>query len=92
VQWYAQQGGLSVVDDFLDALDKAFAHVARYTDSGSQRWAAALKLEGLRGWRVAGFPHVVFYVEREDAIEVWRVLHGARDIPATLAEPDPPDR
>ena len=29
----------------------------------------------------------VFYVEREADIDVWRVLHGARDIPAWLREP-----
>jgi toxin ParE1/3/4 len=33
------------------------------------------------------FPYLVFYSERSDAIEVWRVLHGRRDIPAWLAEP-----
>jgi toxin ParE1/3/4 len=32
---------------------------------------------------------VIFYVEREDHIDVWRVLHGRRDIPALLEDPDP---
>jgi toxin ParE1/3/4 len=30
----------------------------------------------------------VFYVERHDHIDVWRVLHGQRDIPAWMQEPD----
>jgi toxin ParE1/3/4 len=30
----------------------------------------------------------VFYVERPDHIDVWRVLHGQRDIPAWMQEPD----
>ena len=34
-----------------------------------------------------GFPYLVFYVERGADIDVWRVLHGARDIPAWLQEP-----
>jgi toxin ParE1/3/4 len=37
----------------------------------------------LRVWPVPGFDrHLVFYVERADYIDVLRVLHGARDIPA----------
>jgi len=37
------------------------------------------------------FPHLVFYFERDDYIDVWRVLHGRRDIPAWMqaAELDP---
>jgi toxin ParE1/3/4 len=89
VQWYAQQAGMSLVDDFLAALETAYAHIAHHPSSGSPRWAAALKLEDVRGWRVPRFPHVVFYAEHDDTIEVWRVLHGARDIPATLIELDP---
>jgi hypothetical protein len=32
------------------------------------------------------YPYVVFYVEREDRIDVWRVLHTRRDIPARMHE------
>ena len=34
------------------------------------------------------YPHCVFYLERSDHIDVWRVLHGQRDIPASMQEPD----
>jgi toxin ParE1/3/4 len=30
----------------------------------------------------------VFYVEREDHIDVWRVLHAQRNIPARMQEPE----
>jgi toxin ParE1/3/4 len=44
-------------------------------------------LEGLRLWPVPGFErHLIFYVERADYIDVLRVLHGARDIPAVLLD------
>ena len=33
-----------------------------------------------------GFPHLVFYVEAEAETDVWRVLHGARDISAWMRE------
>ena len=38
------------------------------------------------GLRVS-FPILIFYVERETEIDVWRVLHDARDIPAWMREP-----
>ncbi len=45
-----------------------------------------LDLPGLRCWPVKRYPYLVFYVERDDHIDVWRVLHGQRDIPAWLRE------
>ena len=41
----------------------------------------------MRSWVVRGSPYLVSYVEREADIDVWRVLHAARDIPAWLQEP-----
>ena len=43
---------------------------------------------GLRSWPLTRHPYLVFYLERPDHIDVWRVLHGQRDIPAWLLEPD----
>ena len=37
---------------------------------------------------VEALPYLVFYVERGDSIDVWRVLHGKRDVPARIREPD----
>lgn len=42
--------------------------------------------------RLRDHPHLVFYLEREDHIDVWRILHGRRDIPATLSNDDEADR
>lgn len=88
VRWYAENAGDAVVDGFLAELDAAYAHIARHPGTGSPRWGHALVIEGLRAWRLSRFGHLIFYVEREDGVEIWRVLHGARDIPATLIEPD----
>jgi toxin ParE1/3/4 len=88
VRWYAEHAGAVVVDGFLVELEAAYAHITRHPGTGSPRWAHALNIEGLRCWRLSRVEHLVFYVERGDAVEVWRVLHGARDIPATLADAD----
>jgi len=57
---------------------------------GSPRYAFELRLEGLRAWPLRRYPYLVFYVEREDHLDVWRVLHAQRDIPAWMQEPEGP--
>lgn len=73
---------------FIDALEEAFAHIRRDPSTGSPRYAHELNLPGLRFWPLTRYPHLVFYVERKDHIDVWRVLHGQRDIPAWMRELD----
>jgi toxin ParE1/3/4 len=45
-------------------------------------------LPGLRFWPLTCDPYLIFYIERPQHIDVWRVLHGQRDIPAWMQEPD----
>ncbi|WP_310449038.1 type II toxin-antitoxin system RelE/ParE family toxin [Sulfuritalea sp.] len=80
----ADQAALS----FIDALERAYTHIGRHPASGSPRYAHELNLPGLRFWPLTRFPHLVFYFEHTDHVEVWRVLHGQRDIPAWMHEPD----
>jgi toxin ParE1/3/4 len=68
----------------IEALEQAYSHIARHPATGSARYAHELNLPGLRSWPLKNYPHLVFYVERADSIDVWRVLHGQRDIPAWL--------
>ncbi len=37
-------------------------------------------------WPLARYPQVVFDVEQADHVDVWRVLHGQRDIPAWMSQ------
>ena len=71
----------------IDALAKAYSRISRHPATGSPRYAHELNLPGLRSWPLTRYPYLVFYVERSDHIDVWRVLHGQRDIPAWLQEP-----
>lgn len=87
-RWYAEQAGGKVAGRFLVALEDAYAHIARHPGTGSARWGHALNLPGLRHWPLAHFPQLVFFTENPEYIEILRVLHGSRDIPASLAEPD----
>ena len=72
---------------FIDALEEAFRRMGEFPATGSPRYARELHIRGLRSWVVGGFPYLVFYVERETDVDVWRVLHAARDVPAWLREP-----
>ena len=87
---YLAEGSRQVAMGFVDALEQAYAHIARHPATGSPRYAHELNLPGLRSWPLARYPHLVFYVERTDHIDVWRVLHGQRDIPAWMQTPEAP--
>ncbi|AGL84047.1 hypothetical protein PFLCHA0_c22760 [Pseudomonas protegens CHA0] len=50
------------------------------------RYAHELDLPGVLCLPLKRCPYLVFYVERDDYIDVWRVLHGMRDFPEWLAE------
>jgi toxin ParE1/3/4 len=85
---YLEEAGEEVALRFLAAVDDAFDLLSRNPGLGSPRHATVLQLPGIRCWPLRPWPQLVFYVEREQAVDVFRVLHGARDIPATLIEPD----
>lgn len=88
IDYYLGEASEEVALGFVDALERSFLHIGRHPASGSTRYACALELPGLRCWPVKGYPHLVFYIDRDDHVDVWRILHGQRDIPAWLREDD----
>ncbi len=88
---HAAQGGLFLGQaalGFIDALERGYTHIGRHPGTGSPRHGHELDLPGLRAWALSSYPYLVFYIERPDHIDVWRVLHGQRDIPAWMQDPD----
>ena len=71
---------------FIQSLEQAYSHISRHAASGSPRYGHELNLPGLRTWPLTRYPHLLFYIERADHIDVWRVLHGQRDIPMWLRD------
>jgi len=63
-------------DHWLDSIDSRCQLLAQMSGLGRLRPDLAPKL---RGFPVGN--HIIFYRERNDGIEVIRVLHGARDLP-----------
>jgi toxin ParE1/3/4 len=68
---------------FLEAAYDTFEFLSRNPGAGRQR--ADLGFPEIRSWRVEGFRrYLIFYRELPDRIQIWRVLHGARDLHQTL--------
>jgi toxin ParE1/3/4 len=86
IDHYLDEADFNAALGFIEALEQAYTHIGRQPASGSPRYAHELNLPGLRSWAVTRYPYLVFYFEHEDLIDVWRVLHGRRDIPAWMAD------
>lgn len=86
IEYYVKEASDQVALGFIAALERAYNHISRHPASGSTRYAVELNLPGMRSWPVRRYPHIVFYVEATDHIDVWRVLHSTRDIPAWMQD------
>jgi toxin ParE1/3/4 len=85
---YLTEAGTDIAFSFIDSLEQAFDHLSGNPGTGSMRYGYELDLPNLRSWPLRKFPFLVFYVERADHIDVWRLLHAARDIPAWIQQSD----
>jgi toxin ParE1/3/4 len=82
--YYLQVAGDKVADDFMQQADIALLHLQSFPGTGSNRYAHMSPHAHLRFWTLKRFPYAVFYIERDAAIDIVRVLHQASDIPFHL--------
>ncbi len=82
----AEEGKVAALD-FIDSVREACRRIGDQPAGGSPRDAREPDISGLRIRAVGNFPYLVFRVVREADIDVWRVLHGARDSPMRMREP-----
>jgi len=88
ITYYLEQDAPDAAEDFISALEKSIGLISRYPASGSPRYASELGLSDLRFWQIIRYPYLVFYVECNEYIDVWRILYGQLDISACLREPE----
>ena len=88
IAYYLGEHEVQAALGFIDALEQAYAHIGRHPGTGSPRYAHELNLPGLRAWPLTRYPYLVCYIERPDHVDVWRVLHQQRDIPAWMQDAD----
>lgn len=84
---YLKEGGDKLALDFVDAIEAAYKQIGAHPQTGSLRYAHELDLPDLRFQPLRRFPYLIFYIENSDQVDIWRVLHGQRDIPVWLQEP-----
>jgi toxin ParE1/3/4 len=88
LDYYLREAGPRLALEFLDSLQASYRSIADHPAAGSPRYAHELNLPGLRSRTLKRFPYLVFYVERYDHVDVWRVPHAHRDIPAWIPGPE----
>ena len=86
VDYYVQEAGADVATQFVVELQNGLRAIAEHPGTGSPRYAQELDLPGLRSRKAPRYPYLIFYVEQNDHIDVWRALHAQRDIAAWLQE------
>jgi toxin ParE1/3/4 len=87
IDYYMREAGPNAALGFIEALRAAYRIIAEHPAAGSPRYAYELALPGLRSRALRRYPYLVFYIERDDHIDVWRVFHAQQDIPAWMQEP-----
>ncbi|EIU7214090.1 TPA: type II toxin-antitoxin system RelE/ParE family toxin [Pseudomonas aeruginosa] len=85
IAYYPEEQAEKAALGFIDVLERAYKQIGCHAASGSARYAHELDLPGLRSWPLQRYPYLVFYVEQDAHIDVWRVLHEMKDLPRWLA-------
>lgn len=86
--YYVAEVDVATAIRFVDAVEAVAKRIGRNPRVGSLRFAYELSIPDLRAVSVGKFPYVLFSLERETSVDVWRLLHTSRDIPTSLQEPD----
>jgi plasmid stabilization system protein ParE len=87
-RWYFDNAGVEIADRYLGAFDATVKLIAAQPDIGRARRFRDSRLKGLRSFAIQGAfrVHLIFYRVEGDAMLVFRVMHGMRDLPRRLAE------
>lgn len=82
---FIHQDNPSAAYSFLEAAYDTFEFLAR--NPGVERARNDSGFPEIRSWRISGFRrYLIFYRILSDPVQIWRVLHGARDLHQTLGK------
>ena len=87
--YYRREAGAQVALEFIDAVERGMKRISRNPQLGSLHFAYELAIPDLRAWPLQRFPYVLFYVDADDEIDLWRILHTRRDPPSAIEPPRP---
>ena len=82
--YYLLEAGPEIAEAFINEFERVASYLSRNSTSGSTSIGHALAIKDLRQWPLRRFPYLIIYVDRGHIVEIWRVLHGQRDIPELM--------
>jgi toxin ParE1/3/4 len=83
---YIAQDSPTAAGTLLNAFDHAYLSLLQFPDMGARRDFGNPELADLRFLPITGFEkYLIFYRATPDSLEIIRVIHGARDLPALFA-------
>jgi len=88
-EWiFLQQFGDALADRFIDRVEQSFCLLARRSGIGHPGRYRHPGLAGLRVWAVDKpfGDWLIFYWDRPRHVHLFRLMHGARDLPRRLVE------
>ncbi len=80
VRYYRKEGGARLAVKVAKATNETLDQVELEPGMGSPRLGKLLGIPGLRTWRVGKFPLLWCYFEREDHLDVVRLLGERQDL------------
>lgn len=83
-RYYRSEAGVRVAERLVRAGNAALDQIELDPGIGSPRLGEHLGIPELRTWQVAKFPLLWFYFERDDHLDVVRLLGERQDIAAIL--------
>ena len=81
---YLLEAGVAGAPRFLNAVEDAHALIADAPGAGAPELGRQMAMDGLRVWKITGFPYLVLYLEDDAGVEIVRFLHAHRDVPNAL--------
>ena len=83
---YIAKDNPEAADRVLEGAYQTCKNLAEHPELGRLRKFSQTVLAGIRSFAISDFPnYVIFYAVQPGAIEIVRILHGARDIETILA-------
>jgi toxin ParE1/3/4 len=84
---YIASGSLRAAEGFREALEHAYSTLEGLPHIGALRSFGHPRLFDVRMWPIPKFEkYLLLYRVHADTIEIVRVVHGARDLPALFEE------
>lgn len=78
---HIDEDNLEIGLKFLDAFEKSVEQLAEFPFLGKALELKNDEFREMRIWHVTGYDvYLIFYIPSQQAIEIVRVLHAARDI------------